>query len=94
MEGKPLGDATTEEKKIMWFIISLSYPHHILVLAYLLPLPNLSCNDVGVSNFEAWSRDPQGFDGDNDGIGCEHGNTERPELDGEPVGSELTDPQA
>jgi hypothetical protein len=75
--------------------------HHILILSSSYPstcipspLPNLSCNDVGVSNFEARSPDPQGFDDNNDGIGCENGNTERPELDGEPAGSELTDPQA
>ena len=36
------------------------------------PPPNLNCDDEGVpSNFEVSGSDPHGFDGDNDGIGCE-----------------------
>jgi hypothetical protein len=35
------------------------------------PPPNLTCDDVGARNFEVVSPDPHGFDGDNDGIGCE-----------------------
>ena len=40
------------------------------------PPPNLNCDDVSASNFEVVGSDPHGFDGDNDGIGCEDGNGE------------------
>jgi micrococcal nuclease len=33
--------------------------------------PDLDCGDVGVTNFQVTGSDPHGFDGDNDGIGCE-----------------------
>ncbi len=33
--------------------------------------PNLNCDDIGARNFEVLPPDPHGFDGDNDGIGCE-----------------------
>ncbi len=36
---------------------------------------DLDCNDVADSNFEVSSNDPNGFDGDNDGIGCETGSS-------------------
>jgi hypothetical protein len=39
------------------------------------PPPNLNCDDEGVpENFEVSGSDPHGFDGDNDGIGCESGS--------------------
>ncbi len=33
--------------------------------------PDLNCGDIGYSNFRVIGNDPHGFDGDNDGIGCE-----------------------
>jgi len=33
--------------------------------------PDLNCGDIGYSNFRVIGSDPHGFDGDNDGIGCE-----------------------
>jgi hypothetical protein len=38
------------------------------------PPPNLSCGDIFARNFKVVGSDPHGFDGDNDGIGCEDGN--------------------
>jgi hypothetical protein len=38
------------------------------------PPPNLNCDDVDATNFQVVGSDPHGFDGDNDGIGCEDGN--------------------
>jgi hypothetical protein len=36
------------------------------------PPPDLNCDDEGIpENFEVSGSDPHGFDGDNDGIGCE-----------------------
>ena len=35
------------------------------------PPPSLNCDDVDDTNFEVVGSDPHGFDGDNDGIGCE-----------------------
>jgi hypothetical protein len=35
------------------------------------PPPNLNCPDVGYEDFAVQGRDPHGFDGDNDGVGCE-----------------------
>jgi PKD repeat protein len=46
--------------------------------------PNLTCNDVGASNFEVLPPDPHQFDGDNDGIGCEIESNEQAGLDEEP----------
>ena len=40
------------------------------------PPPNLNCDDVEASNFEVVGSDPHGFDGDNDGVGCEDGDGE------------------
>ena len=37
-------------------------------------LKDLDCNDVADSNFDVSSNDPNGFDEDNDGIGCESDN--------------------
>jgi len=31
----------------------------------------LDCGEIGYSNFKVVQPDPHGFDGDNDGIGCE-----------------------
>lgn len=46
------------------------------------PPPNLTCDEVGASNFDVVSLDPHGFDGDNDGIGCdEGGSSQQPNLD-------------
>ena len=44
------------------------------------PPPNLTCDDVGARSFEVVPPDPHGFDGDNDGIGCESGSNP-PDLD-------------
>lgn len=33
--------------------------------------PDLDCAQVGVTNFVVVGSDPHGFDGDNDGVGCE-----------------------
>jgi hypothetical protein len=38
------------------------------------PPPDLNCGDVSARNFKVVGSDPHGFDGDNDGIGCENGN--------------------
>jgi hypothetical protein len=35
------------------------------------PPPDLDCGDVNATNFTVKGSDPHGFDGDNDGIGCE-----------------------
>ena len=35
------------------------------------PPPDLNCEDIEFSNFEVVGNDPHGFDGDNDGKGCE-----------------------
>jgi hypothetical protein len=35
------------------------------------PPPDLDCADVNASGFKVVGSDPHGFDGDNDGIGCE-----------------------
>lgn len=35
------------------------------------PPPDLDCADVNASGFKVVGADPHGFDGDNDGIGCE-----------------------
>ncbi len=40
------------------------------------PPPNLNCDDVEETNFEVVGSDPHGFDGDNDGVGCEDGDGE------------------
>ena len=37
------------------------------------PPPDLGCDDITASDFEVLPPDPHGFDGDNDGIGCESG---------------------
>lgn len=33
--------------------------------------PDLNCGDISFHNFKVVGSDPHGFDGDNDGIGCE-----------------------
>jgi hypothetical protein len=38
------------------------------------PPPNLNCPDVPYKNFKVIGSDPHGFDGDNDGIGCDSTN--------------------
>jgi micrococcal nuclease len=35
------------------------------------PPPDLSCGDIGRLNFTVLTPDPHGFDGNNDGVGCE-----------------------
>ena len=52
------------------------------------PPPNLNCDDVEETNFEVVGSDPHGFDGDNDGIGCEDGNGGGDEDGGEGEGGE------
>ena len=44
------------------------------------PPPTLTCDDIGTRNFEVLPPDPHGFDGDNDGIGCESGSSP-PDVD-------------
>ena len=45
------------------------------------PPPNLNCGDDGVpENFEVSGSDPHGFDGNNDGIGCESGSIASDDL--------------
>jgi hypothetical protein len=57
------------------------------------PPPDLNCDDISERNFEVRSPDPHGFDGDNDGIGCESGggsnqdDSERTNDDGADDGS-------
>jgi hypothetical protein len=36
--------------------------------------PVLTCDDISARNFQVVGSDPHGFDGDNDGIGCESGS--------------------
>jgi hypothetical protein len=58
------------EQKMMEMTVTMdpSYPD----VCIPPPPPNLNCDDEGVpSNFEVSGSDPHGFDGDNDGIGCE-----------------------
>jgi len=38
--------------------------------------PDLNCGDIRYANFKVLQPDPHGFDGDNDGIGCESGSTQ------------------
>jgi hypothetical protein len=35
------------------------------------PPPDLDCADIGETDFTVQGADPHGFDGDNDGVGCE-----------------------
>jgi micrococcal nuclease len=35
--------------------------------------PDLDCGEISDRNFDVIGSDPHGFDGDNDGIGCESG---------------------
>ncbi len=35
------------------------------------PPPNLNCSDIKFRHFKVVGKDPHGFDGDHDGIGCE-----------------------
>jgi hypothetical protein len=35
------------------------------------PPPNLDCSDIGETDFTVQGADLHGFDGDNDGVGCE-----------------------
>jgi hypothetical protein len=44
-----------------------SYPN----ICVPTPPPDLNCNDISDRNFRVVGGDPHGFDGDNDGIGCE-----------------------
>jgi PKD repeat protein len=54
------------------------------------PPPDLGCDDISDSNFEVLPPDPHGFDGNNDGIGCETGIIQ-PEPDPEePDEDEIT----
>jgi hypothetical protein len=46
-----------------------SYPGRCI----LSPPPELDCGDVSARNFRVVGNDPHGFDGDNNGIGCEGG---------------------
>jgi hypothetical protein len=35
--------------------------------------PDLDCGEISYRRFQVLSPDPHGFDGDNDGVGCESG---------------------
>jgi len=35
------------------------------------PPPDLDCPEIGETDFTVQGSDPHGFDGDNDGVGCE-----------------------
>ena len=39
----------------------------------------MNCDDIPEKNFKVKGSDPHGFDGDNDGIGCESGKDPNPE---------------
>ena len=52
----------TEEKSC-----DASYPT-VCIASYP---PDLNCIDIPYSNFQVFAPDPHGFDGDNDGVGCE-----------------------
>jgi hypothetical protein len=53
-----------------------SYPDDCI----LSPPPDLDCGDPGVpKDFKVTGSDPHGFDGDNDGIGCESNGTQPPD---------------
>jgi hypothetical protein len=73
---EPLIEETQEEETSC----DSSYPDRCIPP----PPPNLTCNDIGASNFEVLPPDPHQFDGDNDGIGCEIESNEQAGLDEEP----------
>jgi PKD repeat protein len=75
-EEEPIIEETTEEETSC----DLSYPNTCIPPAP----PNLTCDDVGASNFEVLPPDPHEFDADNDGIGCESESNQQPDLDEEP----------
>src|SRR5215203_1779543 len=52
------------------------------------PPPNLNCDDVDDTNFEVVGSVPHGFDGDNDGIGCEDGNGDEEDDGGDDDGAD------
>jgi hypothetical protein len=53
------------------------------------PPPNLNCGDIGDTDFEVVGSDPHGFDGDDDGIGCESGSGVPDDDGGDDDGGEL-----
>ena len=55
------------------------------------PPPNLNCDDVDATNFAVSGSDPHGFDGDNDGIGCESDSDAPDDPGEEPGGGEDDD---
>src|SRR5829696_6386364 len=55
------------------------------------PPPDLNCDDVDDTNFEVVGSDPHGFDGDNDGIGCEDGNGDEEDDGGDDDGADDDD---
>jgi len=80
VEGPPTEESPTVEEPLAEeteeTVCDSSYPDMCIP-----PLPpNLTCDDVGTRNFEVVPPDPHGFDGDNDGIGCESGSNP-PDLD-------------
>jgi len=72
VEEEPIIEETTEEETSC----DPSYPNTCIPP----PPPNLTCDDVGASNFEVLPPDPHEFDGDNDGIGCESESNQQPDL--------------
>ena len=74
-----LGTTTQEEEDGGDTECDSSYPDDCIPP----PPPNLNCDDEGVpENFQVVGSDPHGFDGDNDGIGCESGSNQPEGGDG------------
>ncbi|MDQ3718710.1 MAG: hypothetical protein M3311_06115 [Thermoproteota archaeon] len=62
---------TTQTGQVVQEDCDPSYPD----VCIASPPPDLNCGDEGVpENFEVSGSDPHGFDGDNDGVGCESGS--------------------
>ena len=57
------------------------------------PPPDLGCDDVSASNFEVLPPDPHGFDGNNDGVGCETGGIGPEPEEPEPEEPEPEEPE-
>jgi hypothetical protein len=77
------GDGSREDNNGSGNCDRVSYPDpNICIPPYP---PDLNCPDISYKNFQVTGADPHGFDGDNDGIGCDSGNGGRdkpPPVDG------------
>jgi micrococcal nuclease len=74
--GCPVKEYTPPEPKTQIPSCDPSYP----TVCILPPPPYLNCNDIQYTNFEVIPPDPHGFDGDNDGIGCETSTSSLPSV--------------